>query len=90
MSIFWVLSFIQFAGLRNADSKVLTYANPVVVLWFIGILILANVFPYYLHSRFESAGHIKCKDPREISRASRGESRIYVKGSCKDVGVGSN
>lgn len=83
-SIFWVLGFIQVVGKRNADSKVLKYASPMLIVWFITVLALANVIPYYLESNLEGAGYVKCDDPSEISRVSRGKSSIYKKEKCEN------
>lgn len=82
MSIFWVLGVIQYSGLRNKESKILKFGNQVIVIWFIFTLLLANLIPLYLANKFEEAGYVKCKDIREISRVSRGESIIYKIGAC--------
>jgi hypothetical protein len=84
MSIFWVFLIVQQIGLRNPKSKVLEYANSLFIIWFIAMLVLANVIPFYLQNKFESAGYTKCHNPAEVSRISRGESSIYVKGNCPD------
>ena len=81
-SIFWVLLVVQIFGKRNPNSRMLNYASPAIIIWFIAMLILANVIPSYLKSKLESAGYTKCDDPAEISRVSKGASSIYVKGSC--------
>ena len=82
MSVFWVLGFIQYVGLKNSESKVFKYANPVLVLWFMLMLFFANLIPFYLINKFETAGYIKCDDKSEISRVSKGESVFYKKGGC--------
>jgi hypothetical protein len=84
-SIFWVFLLVQQVGLKNPDSKVLHYANHIFIIWFIAILVLANVIPFYLQNKFEDAGYKKCHDPAEISRVFRGGSSIYVKGSCPEA-----
>ena len=84
-SVFWVLLVIQTIGRKNPNSKLLKYASPILVIWFISILVLANVLSAYLVGEFESAGYVKCDDPAEVSRVSRGESSIYVKGSCPEA-----
>lgn len=83
-SIFWVLLVVQIVGKRNPNSKILRYASPAIIIWFIAMLVLANVIPSYLESKLESAGYVRCDDPAEFSRVSKGASSIYVKGSCPD------
>lgn len=80
MSVFWMFSLIQYAGLRKIHSKILKYSNQLVVIWFIFALILANAIPYYLNDKLERAGYIKCEDPEELSRIGKGESSIYFLG----------
>jgi hypothetical protein len=79
MSVFWVFSLIQYAGSRKTHSKILKYANQLVVIWFVFVLILANVIPYYLNDKLERAGYIKCEDLEELSRIGKGESSIYFR-----------
>ena len=82
MSVFWILGFIQYVGLKNPESKVFKYANFVLVLWFVLMLFLANLIPFYLTNKFETAGYIKCDDKSESSRVAKGESVFYKIGSC--------
>jgi hypothetical protein len=89
-TLFWLLLIIQIIGKKNHESPLLKFGNQIVITWFIGILILANLIPYYLQQTFVDAGYVKCDDPAEINRIARGESSIYVKGSCKDIGDGSD
>ena len=83
MSLFWVLSIIQYAGLKNKQASLLKYGNQISVGWFLFMLLLANLIPNYLSNKLEDAGYIKCVDPQEISRVAKGESNLYIKGSCQ-------
>lgn len=84
MSVFWVFSVIQYAGINNKYSNILKHANQIVVFWFVLMLALANLIPYYLTNKLDEAGYKKCKDPAEISRVAKGESLVYIKSSeCK-------
>ena len=82
-SIFWIFSIIQYVGMRGGKAHVPKFATPLAIGWFIGMLVIANLLPYFVKQSFEKSGYVKCKDPREISRVSRGESSIYKKGSCE-------
>lgn len=83
MSVFWVLSIIQYVGLKNKHARLVKYSNQILIGWFLSMLLLANLIPNYLSNKIEDAGYIKCIDPREISRVSKGESILYIKGSCE-------
>ena len=82
MSIFWVLSFIQYAGLENSESAISRYASQIVIGWFLIMLVAANVIPSYLENQLESAGYVKCADPDEVARLGRGESSVYMILNC--------
>lgn len=84
MSVVWLFSLIQFVGLKNNKSSLVKYANQISIAWFIFMLILANLLPFYVKGKLEDAGYRKCSDPREISRVARGESSIYSYGKCKN------
>ena len=79
MTVFWVLSIIQYFGIRNKQSKMLKHGGLVVIGWFVFTLLLANAFPYYLTNKLEKAGYERRDDPNEISRVSRGASYLYVR-----------
>ncbi len=83
MTIFFILSGIQYAGLKNEESKLYKNANKILVFWFIFILIFANLISYYIVNKFEVTGYTKCSDSREISRVAKGESSFYTLGSCQ-------
>lgn len=83
MSIFWVMSIIQFSGHRNEQSKILKYANQLAIGWFLFMMLLANLVPYYLTLKLEDAGYVGCDDPKEISRVGRGESYLYIRQDCQ-------
>ena len=83
MSLFWVLSIIQYAGLKNKHARLLKHGNQFLVGWFLFMLLLANLIPNYLSNKLEDAGYIECVDPKEISRVSKGKSSLYIKGSCE-------
>ena len=82
ITIFWVFSLIQYVGLRNGESSIVKYANQISVLWFISMLILANLVPFYVKGKLVEAGYSKCSDTREISRVAKGESSIYSLEKC--------
>ena len=82
MTVFWVFSVIQYAGLKKKESKILKYANKIIVVWFVFILFLANLIPYYLSNKIEISGYVKCDDPSEISRVVKGESSLYKLDGC--------
>lgn len=82
-TVFWVLSIIQYVGLNNKETKLLKYSNFILVIWFILMLFLANIIPYYLSNKMEDAGYEKCDDPGEISRVAKGESNFYKLSGCK-------
>jgi len=81
MSVFWVMSFIQYAGLKK-KQRIVKFANQILVIWFVFMIILANLIPYYLTNKLDEAGYTQCDDPDEISRTARGESSYYIKGGC--------
>ncbi|HEY9051240.1 MAG TPA: hypothetical protein VIQ03_06825 [Gammaproteobacteria bacterium] len=83
MSVFWVLSLIQYKGIRNEKAKILKYANQLLIAWFLIMLMLANLIPYYLTHKLEEAGYVGCDDPREVSRVGRGASYLYFKHGCQ-------
>ena len=82
MSVFWIFSIIQYVGLKNKESKILKYASQISIVWFVLILFLASVIPYFLSNKIEMAGYSKCDDPREVSRIAKGESSFYKIGEC--------
>jgi len=83
MTVFWIFSVIQYAGLKKKQSKVLKYANIITIVWFIFMLILANIIPSYLENKLEMSGYVKCDDPSEISRVVKGKSSLYRLDGCK-------
>lgn len=83
MSVTWVLSIIQYLGLKNKYSRLLRLANQTLVIWFVFMLLLANLIPNFLSNKLEEAGYSKCDDPREISRVAKGESSYYLKRGCE-------
>lgn len=78
MSIFWLLSLIQFVGRRNKQHFVIRWSNQLVIGWFIATLLLAYVIPLILQQQLRQAGYIACDDPQVVSRVSRGASLIFV------------
>jgi len=84
ISVVWLMRIIQYSALRS--TKVTKYiekhGNQLVIGWFIGTLVLANLIPYYLQSKLEENEYLACHDPAEISRAAKGESLIYTKSDC--------
>jgi len=78
MSVFWLLSLIQFIGLRNKQHFIFKWSNQLVIGWFIAALLLAFVIPEYLQQQLNQAGYMRCEDPQVISRVSRGASLIFV------------
>ena len=96
VSIFWPAALIHFCGmqyLRDQKGKsnkisqwIYVNATKISISWFIASLILANIAPFLILRKFENAGYIKCDDPREVSRISRGRSLILVKGNCDAIG----
>lgn len=78
MSVFWILSLIQFIGLRNKQHFILKWSNQLVISWFIAALLLAYVIPLMLQQQLNRAGYMPCKDPQVVSRVSRGASLIFV------------
>ena len=58
------------------------WAAPVLIIWFLVCLALANLIPQHLIALLEQAGYTECETPQPASRVSRGESRIYGKGPC--------
>jgi len=84
MSVFWVLSVIQYVGLKNKHAKMLKFGNQILVFWFVMMILLANIIPYYLVNKLEVAGYMKVKDPREISRVAKGESSFYIRKTDSD------
>ena len=83
MSVFWVLSLIQYTGLKNKLASLQKFANQALLAWFLTMILLANLIPAYLSDKLETAGYTKCDDPREISRVSKGESSFYIKSGCE-------
>lgn len=83
MSVTWVLSIIQYLGLTNKYSRLLRFANQTLVIWFVFMLLLANLIPNFLSDKLVEAGYSKCDDPREISRVAKGESSYYLKQGCE-------
>lgn len=58
------------------------HLNSLAVWWFVLMLFLANVIPWYLQTKLVSNGYVACRDVREISRVSIGKSLIYRMASC--------
>ena len=82
MSVFWWMSVLQFVGSRNGKSSLLKYGNQILVVWFVLMLMLANMIPFSITNKMETAGYVKCEDSREISRVSKGESSYFTLGGC--------
>jgi len=78
MSVFWLLSLVQFVGRRNKQHFVIRWSNQLVIGWFIATLLLAYFIPVLLQGRLQQAGYIPCDDPQVVSRISRGASLIFV------------
>ncbi len=84
-SVFPVLVVIQITGKNKDPQRVARYASPLLVVWFIACLLLANIVPRYLTKTLENASYNECKDPREVSRLFPGGSYIYTKLTCEDL-----
>lgn len=80
MSVFWLLSLVQFVGRRNKQHFVIRWSNQQGIGWFIATLLLAYFIPVLLQGRLQQAGYIPCDDPQVVSRISRGASLIFVHG----------
>jgi len=80
MSVFWLLSLVQFVGRRNKQHFIIRWSNQLVISWFITTLLLAYFIPVLLQGRLQQAGYIPCDDPQVVSRISRGASLIFVHG----------
>lgn len=78
MSVFWLLSLIQFVGRRNKQHFVIRWSNQLVIGWFIATLLWAYVIPLILQQQLRQAGYIACDDPQVVSTISRGASLIFV------------
>jgi len=87
ITVFWVMSAIQYTGKNSTRGMKLVkkYAGLILIGYFIGMLILANVIPYYFQSKFTQSGYYPCDDPKEISRMARGSSIIYSKVACSEI-----
>ncbi len=84
-SIFFPMLAIQKAASKNKNSKLYKQMDRIVILWFIGCLGLANLWPFYLTRAFEKAGYIECHDPRAITHVTKSQSLIYVMGDCGSI-----
>jgi len=86
-SVFWVMGIIQYVGKKGGQGKqyVEKYASVMLVGWFIGILVSANLIPFYLQEKINKLAYIPCDDPREVSRLAKGVSIIYSKTDCNDL-----
>lgn len=82
MSVFWLMSIIQFYGKRNKQSFWYKHASKIIITWFVFCLILANVIPVYLKNKLSGAGYTECVSPDYIPRATNYESLIFVLGPC--------
>lgn len=82
MSVFWLLSLVQFVGRRNKQHFMIRWSNQLVIGWFIATLLLAYFIPVLLQGRLQQAGYIPCDDPQVVSRISRGASLIFVHGQA--------
>jgi len=83
LSVFWLMSFIEYTGRKNGLESVSTYAGKSIVIWFLATLLLANIIPWYLQHEFDTHEYFACHDPAEINRVTRGESFIMKKGACE-------
>ncbi|SEA80273.1 hypothetical protein [Alkalimonas amylolytica] len=79
MSIFWLLSLVQYTGLKHKTSIIYRHAGLLLMGWFIGSVIIAYLIPFAQKNRFEYAGYFPCSNPASISRVARGSSLIYVR-----------
>lgn len=79
MSIFWLLSLVQYTGLKHKASIIYRHAGMLLMGWFIGSVIIAYLIPFVQKNSFEHAGYFACSNPASISRVSRGSSLIYVR-----------
>ncbi|WP_040551947.1 hypothetical protein [Rheinheimera nanhaiensis] len=82
MSVFWLLSLVQFVGRRNKQHFVIRWSNQLVIGWFMATLLLAYFIPALLQERLQQAGYIPCDDPQVVSRISRGASLIFLHGQA--------
>lgn len=82
-TVFWVLTLIQYVGLKRGVAAISGWAAPVTIAWFAGTLALAHFVPNHLIDDLTSAGYKAVDDPREVSRISRGTSLIFVKAPQK-------
>ena len=82
ISIFWILSCLQYASLRGCASFVKQWGSKIVITWFIACLVVASLMPMSLRSMLEKAGYKPCQDTVYVSPISRGEKLIYVKNFC--------
>lgn len=79
MSIFWLLSVVQYTGLKHKTSVIYRHAGLLLISWFIGSVMIAYLIPFMQKNRFEHAGYFPCSNPASISRVARGSSLIYVR-----------
>jgi hypothetical protein len=82
MSVFWLLSLVQYVGRRNKQHFVIRWSNQLVIGWFIATLLLAYFIPVFLQARLQQAGYIPCDDAQVVSKISRGASLIFVHGQA--------
>lgn len=82
-SVMWVLTAIQIIGLKRGAAFRPHRASMALMVWFVACLALANVLPNHIISSLETAGYQPCVDAGEVSRVSRGVSRVYRLNGCK-------
>ena len=78
-TVFWVLTLIQYVGLKRGVAAISGWAAPATIVWFAGTLALAYFVPSFMSDELTSAGYHAVDDPSEVSRISRGASLIFVK-----------
>jgi len=91
-SVFWPMALLECCG-RNPDlkciasicSRVRRHAGAIIMGWFVACLIFGTIGMWVAPVLLEGRGYTACENANSISRVSKGESLIFVLGSCTDM-----
>lgn len=88
-SIFFPLFIIRSAAGNNKNSIRFIHMKWIVVLWFIGCLGIAGLWPCYLPRILEKTGYTRCNAHGPIPMISEGRRLVFVRGDCKSIDIRS-
>jgi hypothetical protein len=82
MSVFWVMWAIQYIGLKGNKSWVEKYAQPLLIGWFIGSIVVAFLAPVGIDNGLHRAGYYRCEPTDDHPTKPDAADRYFSLSKC--------